>query len=132
MNTLEIKVDDFNRLVERLTDADEDEPIFVGSSEHKEETKEILEDFFRVERAYTVTVKITEEHTYSTLAFDESHAEEKVYNRWSDENDPEVELIDKSDPEETTVETWETAVLKTHLKKANAETVSKLTQEIAT
>jgi hypothetical protein len=35
MNTLEIKVNDFNRLVERLTDADEDEPIFVGSSEHK-------------------------------------------------------------------------------------------------
>jgi len=132
MSTLEIKVDDFNRLVERLTDADEDEPILVGSSEHKEETKEILEDFFHVERAYTVTIKISEERIYSTLAFDECDAEEKVYNRCSDENDPEIKLIAKSGPEETRVEIWETAVLKTHLKKANADTVSMLTQESVT
>jgi len=99
-------------LVGRLTDADEDAPITVGSHDHKDFVQDVLEDFFNIQRKYTVIVKVTEKRTYQTTAFSEYEAQEKVYNRSSNhDKESGVYLIHTDDPEEEHIDTvkgWDT------------------------
>jgi len=111
MSAKSLTEEEFEKLVAYLTDADEDAPITVGSPDHKEFVQEVLEDFFNIQRKYTVIVKSTEEHTYQTTAFSEYEAQEKVYNRASDQDkESGVYLMHKDDPDEEHIDTvrgWE-------------------------
>ena len=104
--------EEFEILVGRLTDSDEDAPITVGSSDHKEFTKDVLEDFFNIQRKYSVIVKITQEQTYQTTAFNINEAEEKVYGRSCDhDKESGVYLSYEADSLEECIkveEGWET------------------------
>ena len=106
MNAKKLTEEEFEILVGRLTDADEDAPITIGSSDHKDFVQDVLEDFFNIQRKYTVIVKITKECTYQTTAFSEYEAQEKVYNRSSDQDkESGVYLMHTDDPEEEHVDT---------------------------
>ncbi len=111
MSAKNLTEEEFEKLIERLIDPFCDEPITVGSPDHKEFVQEVLEDFFNIQRKYTVTIKSTEEHTYQTTAFSEYEAQEKVYNRASDQDkESGVYLMHKDDPDEEHIDTvrgWE-------------------------
>ena len=106
MNAKKLTEEEFEILVGRLTDADEDAPITIGSSDHKDFVQDVLEDFFNIQRKYTVIIKVTEERTYQTTSFSEYEAQEKVYNRSSDQDkESGVYLMHTDDPEEEHVDT---------------------------
>ena len=117
MSAKNLTEEEFEKLVTRLIDADgmvcdNDAPIdsctawHVNSPGHIEHVECVLEDFFNVQRKYTVIVKITKECTYQTTAFSEYEAQEKVYNRSSDQDkESGVYLMHTDDPEEEHIDT---------------------------
>lgn len=101
MSAKSLTEEENEKLVAYLTDADEDAPITVGSPDHKEFVQEVLEDFFNIQRKYTVIVKSIEERTYQTTAFSEYEAQEKVDGRSSNhDKESGVYLVHTDDPEE--------------------------------
>ena len=58
MNAKKLTEEEFEILVGRLTDADEDAPITIGSSDHKDFVQDVLEDFFNIQRKYLSLIHI--------------------------------------------------------------------------
>lgn len=111
MSAKNLTEEEFEKLIERLIAPFCDEPITVGSPGHKEFVQDILEDFFKIQRKYTVTIKSTEKRNYQTTGFSEYEAQEKVYNRASNQDKKSgVYLIHTDDLNEEHIDTvrgWE-------------------------